>query len=133
MKKLFFVFLLLASLASFSQGSVTVSANGLQTVQTLTDAATVTWTISSGVNASVTLGGDRTLAISNPDGIRYGTLKVIQDGTGSRSLTPPAGTKFPGGLTSGKLPLSTGAGKIDIVTWYYDGTNYFFNVLKDVQ
>ena len=56
---------------------------------TLTDAATIAWDVSSGVNFSVTLGGNRTLGA--PSGLadivgRTGLLRVAQDATGSRTL-----------------------------------------------
>lgn len=55
---------------------------------TLTDAATISWDLSSNQVAKVTLGGNRTLA--NPfytkDGGVY-VLFVVQDATGSRTLT----------------------------------------------
>ena len=49
-------------------------------------------------------------------------LVLKQDGVGSRLATWPATVKWP----SGTAPtLSTGANDIDIVSFYYDGTNYF--------
>lgn len=95
------------------------------TVQTLTDGGTITWTASSGVNAQVTLAGTgRTLTISSPTtGYTY-TLRIIQDGTGSRTITTwPTNTKWPNGGTA--PTLSTGAGQYDVVQFYYDGTNYY--------
>lgn len=55
---------------------------------TLTDAATISWDMSLGDDATVTLGGNRTLAA--PSGYRInatGTLAIVQDGTGGRTLT----------------------------------------------
>lgn len=49
-------------------------------------------------------------------------LMLVQDGTGSRLATWPATVKWP----SGTAPtLSTGAAAIDIMSFYFDGTNYF--------
>lgn len=49
-------------------------------------------------------------------------LKMIQDGTGSRTATWPASVKWP----SGTAPtLSTAASSVDIISFYYDGTNYY--------
>lgn len=56
--------------------------------QTLTDGATINWDVSVGDYAKVTLGGNRTIA--NPTNTVNGAfyiLEVIQDGTGSRTLT----------------------------------------------
>jgi hypothetical protein len=91
--------------------------------QTLTDAATITWDVTSGHNAQVTLGGNRTLAA--PTNLVAGqvyTLRVVQDGTGSRTLTWNAVFKWP----SGTAPmLSTGAGKRDVFVFVTDGTNLY--------
>jgi hypothetical protein len=78
--------------------------------QTLTDGATVSWDMSLGYNAKVTLGGNRTLTVSNPVlGIDY-SLAVIQDGTGSRTVTWPS--SFDWG-TAGAPTLTTTASKVD--------------------
>lgn len=97
------------------------------TVATLTDAATVNWAYDINYNATVTLGGNRTLAITGVYAGAYGTLKVVQDATGSRTLTLPAGSKVVNG-GAGAVTLTTTANAIDIITFYYDGTNYFWNV-----
>jgi hypothetical protein len=91
--------------------------------QTLTDAATVTWNVKSGTAAQVTLGGSRTLAAPTnlTNGQTY-TLHVVQDGTGSRTLTWNAVFKWPGGTAP---TLSTGAGKRDVFVFSTDGTNLY--------
>lgn len=98
--------------------------------QTLTDGATITWNINSGTIAKVTLGGNRTLVISNPVANNYYQISVTQDGTGSRTLTLPAGSKVIGG-GAGAITLTTTAGAIDILTCFYDGTNYYWNYGKN--
>lgn len=84
--------------------------------QVLTDGATVAWDMAAGFNARVTLGGNRTLgAPTNPkEGMTY-VLEVIQDATGSRTLTWPAAFNWG---SAGAPTLSTGANKVDIVTLY---------------
>lgn len=102
------------------------------TPQTLTDGATVTWA-TGGVkypNATVTLGGNRTLAITGAVSGQSGTLVVKQDATGSRTLTLPAGSKVRDG-GSGAITLSTAANSIDVLSYYYDGTNYFWTYAKN--
>jgi len=89
--------------------------------QTLTDAATVSWDCSLGYNAVVTLGGNRTLAISNAISGSFGTLTVIQDGTGGRTLTLPSG-KTNGGF------INTTAGAHSIIQFYLRGTSYYFSI-----
>jgi len=50
-------------------------------------------------------------------------LKLVQDGVGSRTATFPASVKW----TSGTAPTltTTATTGTDIITFYYDGTNYF--------
>lgn len=96
--------------------------NPANTAQTLTDAATISWDAASGATASVTLGGARTLAAPTnlKTGGRY-ALKVVQDGSGSRTLTWNAVFKWPAATPP---TLSTAAGKVDLVTCVsFDGTN----------
>lgn len=95
--------------------------------QTLTDGATVTWNLNKGINAVVTLGGNRTLDITNPVAGMTGILKVIQDATGSRTLSLPANSKVING-GGGAVTLTTTAGATDILSFYYDGTNYNWTV-----
>jgi len=100
------------------------------TPQTLTDAATISWVPSQGLNASVTLAGNRTLSFSTaPASGAYGTLVVKQDATGGRTLTlPSVANKILGSSSTTTIGLSTTANAIDIVNFYFDGTNYFWNV-----
>ena len=100
------------------------------TPQTLTDAATISWVPSQGLNASVTLAGNRTLSFSTaPTSGAYGTLVVKQDATGGRTLTlPSVANKVLGSSSTTTIGLSTTANAIDIVNFYFDGTNYFWNV-----
>ena len=100
------------------------------TPQALTDAATISWNPALGLNASVTLGGDRTLSFSTtPVAGAYGTLVVTQDGTGGRKLTLPSTTnKVLGSATSSSISLSAAPNTKDIVNFYFDGTNCYWNV-----
>lgn len=66
-------------------------------VTTLSDGATVTLDCSVIGNKEVTLAGNRTLALTNPKRGQSTLLRVIQDGTGSRTLSYPASVKWPGG------------------------------------
>lgn len=112
-------------------GSITIAQN--TTVQPLTDGATITWNIANGSNAFVTLGGNRTLAITNTV-TGYGTLKVTQDATGNRTLTLPANSKVIAFWGSGTtINLSTSPNAIDILNFYYDGTNYYWTLGKNYQ
>lgn len=96
------------------------------TLSTLTDAGTVTWNYTTqGAEAQVTLGGNRTLSITNlPTTVTYFTLTVKQDATGGRTLALPALTKV---INSGAgvVTLSTAANAIDILSFRWDGTTLF--------
>jgi hypothetical protein len=87
-----------------SQGrSLVVDENDLPSwgfpfgVTTLTDGATVTLDMAAGATNKVTLAGNRTLALTNPLVGQSVLVRVIQDGTGSRTLSYPASVKWPGG------------------------------------
>lgn len=92
--------------------------------QTLTDAPTITFDVTISKNAQVTLGGNRTLTFAGIQPGEYYTLLVIQDGTGARSLVLPAECKVING-GAGTVILTEAAGALDLLTFYYDGTNYF--------
>jgi hypothetical protein len=100
------------------------------TPQALTDGTTIDWNPAQGLNASVTLGGNRTLSFtSTPTAGAYGTLVVTQDGTGSRTITLPSTTnKILGSTSTTTIALSTAASAKDILNFYYDGTNCYWNI-----
>ena len=90
---------------------------------TLTDASTISWDASANQVTSVTLGGNRTLgAASNQiDGGVY-VISIIQDGTGSRTVTFNSNYKF----VNGTAPtLSTAASARDVLVFVSNGTNMF--------
>lgn len=111
-----------ASTADTRAGSSTTEAvtpGGLfaaSAPQALTDGATIDWDMSTALNAKVTIAGNRTLNTpTNPQaGITY-SLGVIQDGTGSRTMTWPA--SFDWGAT-GAPTLTTTASKRDRITLF---------------
>lgn len=90
---------------------------------TLTDAATIAWNLQTQQVAKVTLTDNRTLdAPTNMvDGFTY-ILRVIQDGTGGRTLAYNAVYLWPGGTAP---VLSTDPAAIDILTFVSDGTNMY--------
>jgi len=98
-------------------------ANPANTDQTLTDQATINWNMDSGGIATVTLGGNRTMAA--PTNLKKGTyvLHVIQPASGGPwSITWNAVFKW----ANGTAPvLSTAANKRDILTFVSDGTNLY--------
>jgi hypothetical protein len=52
---------------------------------------------------------------------------VKQDATGSRTLTLPAGSKVING-GGGAVTLTTAANATDVLSYFYDGTNYFWTI-----
>ncbi len=100
------------------------------TPQALTDAATISWNPANGLNASVTLGGNRTLSFSTaPASGSYGTLVITQDVTGGRTLTLPSTTnRVLGSISTTTVALSSAANAKDILNFYFDGTTYFWNI-----
>jgi hypothetical protein len=100
------------------------------TIQTLTDGATITWNANNGTIANVTIGGNRTLVISNAIANTYYQIKIKQDATGSRTITWPSGIKWIGGTAPA---LTTTANAEDIITLWYNGTNYYGNYGLDYK
>lgn len=94
------------------------------TVQELTDSTTVVWNLNDGINGEVLLeGAERELKILNPQVGYVYKLKVEQDATGGRTInTWPANTLWPKGV---KPVFTNNPNSVDIVSFYYDGTNFF--------
>ena len=92
------------------------------TESTLTDQATVTWDASTQDVYKLTLGGNRTLAAptNNTTG-QFISILVIQDGTGSRTLTWNAVFEF----ASDTAPtLTTTASLGDVFVFRYNGSKW---------
>ena len=91
--------------------------------QTLTDGANIAWNLTSGGSAKVTLAGNRTL--DNPtnmvDGAIY-RIRIIQDGTGTRTLTYGAAYLWPGNVAP---VLTATAAAVDILLFHSDGTSMY--------
>lgn len=85
------------------------------TVTTLTDGATITPDFSTSCNFTVTLGGARAMANpSNPVAGQSGSIFIVQDATGGRTLTWGSYWDF----QSGAAPtLSSSANAIDRVDY----------------
>lgn len=105
------------------------------TLQTITYSSSITMDSNDGFNGQVTLTGDATFDISNLQAGDAGWILVTQDGTGGRVLTFPAGTKIALGYGGSQVPdLSTTAGKTDMISYVFDGTNLFLpSVIRDFQ
>ena len=76
-----------------------------------TDGSTITFDLNAANTHTVTLGGNRTLALSNVDAGQKFIIRLVQDGTGSRTVTWFSTIKWPGGTTP---TLTTTANKTDV-------------------
>ena len=97
------------------EGLVSLSGAVKSHITTLTDAATVALDFNDANMFMVTLGGNRTLAApSNATAGQVGSIYVIQDGTGSRTLSYNAAWRFP----AGSVPVATTtASAVDLVVY----------------
>jgi hypothetical protein len=106
---------------TLSDSNILFAKKGYFAEQTLTDGATIDWNLSTQQVAKVTLAGNRTLnAPSNQQAGAFYSLAIIQDGTGSRTLTFNSAYKFTGATAP---TLTTTASAKDIIIFKSDGTN----------
>ena len=100
-----------ASVGAVTNGQQTYTGGQVGAVLSLTDAANISTDLALSNNFQVTLGGNRTLDNPTNDGIsQSGSIFIIQDGTGSRTLSYGTDWKFAGGTGP---TISTAAGAID--------------------
>ena len=119
-----------ATIATLNVTTTIKDSNANYLSQTLTDGATVNWDASLGRVATLTLGGNRTVAA--PTNLKVGTyiLHVVQDGTGSRTITWNGVFKWPAAVAP---TLTTTASRRDIMTFVSDGTNLYGTYINDVR
>ena len=117
-----------SGLSEFS-GTISIAKSNVLN-QTLSDGSTINWDTSLGQVAYITLGGNRTMAA--PTNLKVGTyiLHVVQDGSGSRTISWNSVFKWPAGVAP---VLSTGAGRRDIISFVSDGTYLYGSYLPDVR
>ena len=85
-------------------------------VATLTDGATITPDFGANQNFTVTLGGNRTLA--NPSNMvvgQTGSIFIVQDGTGSRTLSFGSYWDFPAGTAPTLTTTAAAVDRIDYI------------------
>lgn len=87
------------------------------------NSGTLNISFAAGNIVNLTLNANTTLAFSNAVIGTY-IIQVTQGATGANVLTYPASVKWAGGTAP---TLTTTVGKTDILTFYYDGTNYYGN------
>ena len=111
------------SLVEFNDGGYSkFTSAAVNPEQTLTDQATITWNALTQPVCKVTLGANRTLgnASSGVTGL-FISLLVIQDGTGSRTLTWNAAYEFKDDTAP---TLTTTAAKGDLFVFRYNGSKW---------
>lgn len=83
----------------------------------LTDAATITADMGAGFNFSVTIAANRTIGTpTNSIAGQSGTIRIKQDGTGSRTLSFSSAWKFTGGTPT----ASTAANTVDRIAYFVE-------------
>ena len=101
-----------------------------ESINALTSSSTITVDCSLAPFHTVTLGTNTEFNISSLGTGQTVTVKIIQDGTGSRLATfgtdGSTAVKFAGGTPT----LSTAASSIDVVTIFNDGTDYIGSIAK---
>lgn len=90
--------------------------------------ASITLDFERMITQAVTMTDNCTFTFNNPDSGGTYLVKLTQGGAGSYTATWPASVKWVGGAAP---TLSTAVGAIDIMTFFYDGTNYFGNAGLD--
>ena len=103
-------------------GAAAFSAAAYNAEATLTDASTISWNAITQPVAKVTLGANRTLgAASGGIAGAFISLLIIQDGTGSRTVTFNAAYEFKDDTAP---TLTTTASKGDLFVFRYNGSKW---------
>lgn len=89
---------------------------------------TINWT--NGNFQESTLTNNCTFTFITPAGPTTLILKLIQDATGSRTVTFPTTVKWSGGTAP---TLTTTPNSEDLISFYFDGTNYYGGILLNMQ
>ena len=107
-----------------ANGLTKISGAALYTEDTLTDGSTVAWDVIASPVAKLTMAGNRTLSApsgTTPAAGQFVSLLLIQDGTGSRTITFNAVYEF----TGDEAPtLTTTANKGDLFVFRYNGSKW---------
>ncbi len=97
-------------------GVVTVKNGAVAEIGTLTDAATITPDFATNCNFTVTLGGNRTIA--NPSNLtagQSGSIFLVQDATGSRTVSWGSYWDFAGGSAPTLTTTANAVDRIDYI------------------
>lgn len=115
------------STATFNGGMFVNSSVNYKYFSAGNSGAAITLNNTNGVMQKLTLTGNCTITLAGfAQAGAYMRLVLIQDATGSRTVTWPAAVQWPGGTAP---TLTATASKKDVVELFYDGTNYLGRVL----
>jgi hypothetical protein len=113
---------------TFAQGNHTHTGQSNNSVQFLSG-TTISWVITNGVNAYLTLSGNTTITLSSLVAGQTGNIRVT-NASSSYTLTVAGYTNKIATVvysTTNQLKTSGGSYKIDVFSWWYDGTYLFWN------
>lgn len=101
---------------------------GLKINTTVADSGTIDFDLSSGNVFTTTLGGNRTLTVSNATADQFFVVRLVQDATGSRTVTWFSTIKWPGGVTP---TLTTTPTKTDVFGFHVTGAGTYDGFVID--
>lgn len=82
--------------------------------------ATIDW--NNGQKQTITMTGNCTFTFTAPPGVGSFLLRLVQDATGNRTANWPASVHWSDNI---KPTLTTAGNRVDIVTFYYNGSIYY--------
>ena len=104
-------------------GHITLAKASKPALKANSDGTTVTFDLNEANVHTVTLGGNRTFAVTNETAGQKFIIRVLQDGTGSRTVSTWFSTiKWAGGSAP---TLTTTAGKADVFGFLVTGTDTY--------
>ena len=106
---------------SVVSGGVSLTGGAACNITALSDGATITIDMATGLHHSVTLGGNRAFAAPTNQAVgQSGSIFITQDGTGSRTASWNAAFKWAGGTAP---TLTTTAAAIDRIDYLIKASN----------
>ena len=107
----------------FDGDKITITGGVKTNMESATDGSTVTFDLDTANTHTVTLGGNRALAISNEDAGQKFIINLVQDGSGSKTVTWFNTIKWAGGSAP---TLTTTANKADSFGFLCTGTDAYY-------
>ncbi len=120
---------------TISASSITTPVLASSPINLIYSGSTINWNPTQGLNTAITLTQNSTLSFTTPPPAgSYGTIVLKQDATGNRTIELPTITNISnivlGSTSTSTVALSTAANSKDILNFYYDGTNCYWNIGK---